>query len=47
MREIQKNEMMHRPIVDERVLQFMRTGQKPLTGYMREIQKEAQEEEKL
>lgn len=45
MREIQKNEMMHRPIVDERVLQFMRTGQKPLTGYMREIQKEAQEEE--
>lgn len=34
--------MMYRPVVDERVLDFMRHGQKPLEGATRAIQKEAQ-----
>lgn len=37
-----QNEMMYRPIVDERVLKFMREGQKPMEGNVREIQKVAQ-----
>lgn len=35
--------MMFRPVVDERVVEFMRYGQKPITGYLREIQREAEE----
>lgn len=38
-----QNEMMFRPVVDERVIEFMRYGQKPLTGYLREIQQKAEE----
>lgn len=40
---MRQNEMMFRPVVDERVVEFMRYGQKPLTGYLREVQREAEE----
>lgn len=39
-----KNEMMDRPVVDERVLRFMREGQKPFTGHVRAIQEEAEKD---
>lgn len=38
-----RNEMMHRPIVQENVLNFLRTGQKQLSGELGQIQKEAKE----
>lgn len=38
-----QNEMMHRPVVDERVLNFMRTGQKPMIGHVKAIQEMATE----
>lgn len=41
--KIMQNEMMFRPVVDERVVEFMRYGQKPLTGNLREIQKDAEQ----
>lgn len=40
-----KNEMMYRPVVDERVLSFMRTSQKKMTGHVKEIQEMAKADE--
>ena len=35
------NEMMHRPIVHQEVLTFLRTGQRPFTGKLGDLQAEA------
>ncbi len=35
------NEMMFRPVVDESILNFMRTNQKPLTGFLHEMEEDA------
>ncbi|MGX7200595.1 O-methyltransferase [Enterococcus nangangensis] len=36
-----RNEMMFRPVVNTDILEFMRFGQKPLTGILKEIQDDA------
>ena len=44
-KEIKKNEMMYRPIVDERVLHFMRHNQVKMKGHVKEIQEIAYRDE--
>lgn len=44
-KEIIKNEMMYRPVVDERVLHFLRHGQVPMTGDVKAIQDEAHQDD--
>ncbi|GCF92859.1 O-methyltransferase [Enterococcus florum] len=38
-----RNEMMHRPIVNQDVLDYMRNEQKPLTGKLKELEDQAHE----
>lgn len=40
-----RNEMMHRPVVKEELVHYLRTAQKPLPGELGAIEKEANEQE--